>query len=277
MLTSESQSHATAELDSVRDEHWTFHFSAATDVGRQRSINEDFYLLYPDRHLYIVADGMGGHAAGEVASRMAAETLAAYFDECDLPQRADPTADREKSMPHHLVQAVKITNSAIFEEAGQSTEREGMGTTIVALAFSDERAYWAHVGDSRLYRWRNRRLEPMTRDHSLLEQTLDRHDLTDEETRQLKERFPYKNVLSRALGTRYTVDVDVDSAPLRDGDLYAMTTDGVHDVVDDVELAEVLRRHRHDWHRACQTVVDTANGAGGPDNSTIACIETRTR
>ncbi len=279
MQTSKIRSQTITGLESTLTERWEFRYTAAADIGQRRELNEDFFLLHPDRNLYIVADGMGGHAAGEVASHIAGETIAAYFDETDVPRRPSPGQSNrfqsDESLHHHLVQAVKIANSTIIEEAADRPETQGMGTTVTAIIFFGDHAYWAHVGDSRLYRLRGDELQPLTRDHSLLERTLKSQDLSAREAEHLTEHFPYKNVLTRALGSRYVVDVDVDSAALEDGDVFVLTTDGVHDVIGDDRLGDVLRHHRSDWHLACQAVIQKANQAGGPDNITIACIEAR--
>lgn len=276
MNTSEARPHAHADLHSTRTKKWEFRHTAITDVGQRRDANEDFYLLDPDRQLFVIADGMGGHAAGEVASEMASQTVAAYFEETGLPESlGDGSGQQGPSLQAHLVQALKIANASVFQEATENVEHKGMGTTLVALAFHDDYAYWAHVGDSRLYRLRGERLMPLTRDHSLLEQTLDRHDLSSEEAAQLSESFPYKNVLTRAIGSRYVANVDAESSILQDGDAFIMTTDGVHDVIGHYKLQEIIRKHRPDWNDACQAIVAEANHLGGPDNITALIVETR--
>ena len=269
MLSSEAHSHAATDLQTTRIDPWEFRHAAITDVGQRRDHNEDFYLVVPNRKLFIVADGMGGHAAGEVASRLAAETIAAYFEEVQLS-----TDDHNGASPH-LVRAIEIANASIHDEARRRASQRGMGTTAVALLFSGDRAHWAHVGDSRLYRLRGDELTPLTRDHSLLEQTLATQNFTDAEARDFAAHFPYKNILTRGLGTNPKVDVDVDSAPVRHEDLFVMTTDGLHDTIDDDEIARILMRHRPHWSTACDSLVHAANRAGGPDNITIACVEAR--
>ncbi len=275
MQIAERRSHTFTDLRSTQIKNWEFDYLAVTDVGRRRPINEDFFLLHPERDLYVVADGMGGHAAGEVASRIAAETVAAYFDTADVPLSFSASHKECETLKQHLVQAIKLANSSIFDEASDRVERRGMGTTIVALSFCDGNAYWAHVGDSRLYRLRDSQLSALTRDHSLLEQTLKTQQLSEKEARQFAENFPYKNVLSRALGSRYVVEVDVDSAGIEDGDVFVMTTDGVHDVIGDDAFRELFDQHARDLRRACEEVVAAANRAGGPDNITIACVQAR--
>ncbi len=277
MHTSQARQHAHTRLRSVAGQRWEFHYTAISDVGRKREANEDYYLLHPDRQLFVIADGMGGHSSGEVASRMTCETVAAYFDEADLPRRLGPETGLQQSLQQHLVQAIKIANASVFQEAVENPARQGMGTTVVALTFCGDHAYWGHVGDSRLYRLRTDDLQPLTRDHSLLEQTLDRQDFTEEESAQFTENFPYKNVLTRAVGSRYVVDVDVDSAPLQNGDLFIMTTDGVHDVLGVDKLGELLVQHRPDWNDGCQAIVAETNHLGGPDNITALCVEVRSR
>ncbi len=275
MITSETRSQAFTELEATPRGKWELRHTAITDVGRRREVNEDFYLIHPERALYVVADGMGGHAAGEVAARMTCETLAAYFDETELPDSI-PGPD-DKPLENHLVQAIKIANATVFEQASQRSDRRGMGTTVVALTFHDDRAFWAHVGDSRLYRLRKGDLQPLTKDHSLLEKTLERQDLSTAEAEELIENFPYKNVLTRAVGSRYVVDVDVGSIPVEEGDLFVMTTDGVHDVIGSNRLFDLLYLHRGDWPEACRSIVAEANRVGGPDNITVACVEVARR
>lgn len=277
MLTSEARSHALTELGTTRTDSWQLRHAAATDVGRQRSGNEDFFLLHPDRRLFVIADGMGGHAAGDIASRLAAETVAAYFDEADLPRRPDPSTGRDDSMAQHLIRSIKLANSSVFEEASESCERHGMGTTIVALTFGGDIAHWAYVGDSRLYRLRDGRLDQLTRDHSLLEQTIERQDLSGDEIERLHQHFPYKNVLTRAIGSRYVVEVDTGREELKDGDLFVMTTDGVHDTIDDPQLQSILEDHADDWKTATRSIIAECNRAGGPDNITAACVQVRRR
>lgn len=274
MLSSEAHPHAATDLLTTRHDHWEFRHAAITDVGRQRDHNEDFYLLSPERNLVVVADGMGGHAAGEVASRLAAETVTAYFDELDLSGPSLPSHGEDR-LSTHLTKAIDIANSTIQDHAAEHREQSGMGTTIVALAFSGDQAVWAHVGDSRLYRFRDDILTPMTRDHSLLEQTVAEQNLSKPEATRVRKHFPYKNILTRALGTRSALEVDIDNAALRDGDVFLISTDGLHDTLDDSAIAEILQHHSPDWPTACHAFVEAANRAGGPDNITAACVQIR--
>lgn len=271
MITSETRAQAFADLEATDHRSWTLRHTALTDVGQRRQVNEDFYLLYPERGLFVVADGMGGHAAGEVASRMVCETLAAYFDETDLPDEDHRQAPQ--AMGDHLTKAIQIANETIFEEAAQRRERAGMGTTAVALSIYDDRAAWAHVGDSRLYRLRQTKLEPLSRDHSLLEKTLALQELSGAEAAEFTRTFPHKNVLTRAVGSRPDVDVAVDDQPLESGDLFVMTTDGIHDVIGTDCLFDLLYLNRGNWPAACRTIAAETNRRGGPDNLTIACVE----
>lgn len=268
MLTSDARSHAATGQKQTRIDRWELKHAALTDVGKKREVNEDYFLLDPKRQLYLIADGMGGHAGGEVASRIAAETVGGYFEELDA-------AYTPESMPRRLVEAIKVANSALFEKVESHPELEGMGTTVVALAFTPGFASWAHVGDSRLYRLRDGRVSALTRDHSLLEQALQRQNLAPEEADDFAEHFPYRNVVTRALGTRRVVEVDTDSEPLVDGDLFAMTTDGVHDVIGTERFAGLLVEHRTDCERACQAVADETLRTGAPDNLAIACVRVR--
>lgn len=275
METSQARHYAYAHIDQFEHQDWTFRSAAISDIGQRRKVNEDYFLLYPKRQLFLIADGMGGHAAGEVAAELTCQTIAAYFDEVDLPAHPNLRIQSTSSLPEHLSHSIRFANAAVFQEATENPSRRGMGTTIVALTFSGDRALWAHVGDSRLYRLRNQHLRPLTRDHSLLEQALATQNFTPQEARHFRENFPHKNVLTRAIGSRYNLHVDLGTAEVQDGDLFLMTTDGVHDLLPQELIQHILLTNAPHWDQACQAIVDHANQAGGRDNITALCVETR--
>jgi protein phosphatase len=248
--------------------------AGTTDVGRKRTQNEDAFLLLPEEQLYCVADGMGGHASGEVASRIAVEELAEFFrltgrdEEATWPFREDPARPHDEN---RLLTGVRLANLRVFERARSDERLRGMGTTLVCASFERGGASMvvAHVGDSRAYHFRQGALRQLTEDHSLLNDWLKARRLAPEEV----ERFPHKNVIVRALGMKETVEVDLVRQELRDGDAVLLCCDGFSGMVPDARLAELVRLHPGDPRSACQAMVDAANEAGGVDNVTCVLVQ----
>lgn len=272
LLTSMARTHGEIPQGVIQSEGWAIRYAAATDVGKRRGSNEDFYLLDPERRLFVLADGMGGHAAGEVAARLASETVAAYFDEKNLPGPTVLEPDQHV-MPEQLRKAVDVANRAVFEEARQISERKGMGTTLVVLSMSGDSVYWGHVGDSRLYIYRDESLGLLTRDHSLLEEAIKGQGLNHREANAFRRAFPYRNVLTRSIGTRREVESEVQGMVLREGDLFVMTSDGIHDVVGPRELAATLKRHGQNLGEAARELIEKTLAAGAPDNCTVLLVK----
>jgi protein phosphatase len=245
--------------------------AGSTDVGLKRTHNEDAFLLLPEEQLFCVADGMGGHASGEVAARLAVEEMAEFFrltgrdDEATWPWREDPARRHDEN---RVLTGVKLANLRIFERAQSDERLRGMGTTLVCAHF--ERGGGAviigHVGDSRAYLWRGGALRQLTEDHSLLNDYLKARRLTPEEV----ESFPHKNVIVRALGMKDTVEVDLLRLPVNDGDVVLLCCDGLSGMVPDERMAELIRQHPGDPRAAAQALVEAANEAGGVDN--ITCV-----
>jgi protein phosphatase len=242
-----------------------------SDVGRQRAHNEDRFILLPEFSVFVVADGMGGHQSGEVASRMAASTIASFFRNgrvASVPP-GPPEGPPNDSVADRLHTAVTQANARIFARADDSRIHRGMGTTVVAAAFSKERGELtvAHAGDSRCYRLREGELTQLTRDHSLVSDALlERPDLSSVDLAYLP-----KNVITRALGIAPTVDLDVRVEPTRVGDVFLLCSDGLHGLVDDEEIAAVLGGSPV-LTEACARLVEMANAAGGKDNITAVVI-----
>jgi protein phosphatase len=242
-----------------------------TDVGRKRSHNEDNFAIYSEFGLYIVADGMGGHASGEVASKMAVETLREFFaSTADDPERTWPyKMDRSKGYEEdRLITGVKLSNLRIYETAQKNSKQRGMGTTICALFAVEDGVYVAHVGDSRAYRIREGKIEQLTEDHSLLNDYKKMKKLTAEEI----ENFPHKNVIVRALGMKDTVKVDTRFEAPRAGDTILLCSDGLCGPVTDERMLEILQSSI-DLPSATRQLIETANENGGPDN--ITCVLAR--
>jgi serine/threonine protein phosphatase PrpC len=245
--------------------------AGSSHVGMKRSHNEDRFLLLPDQALFCVADGMGGHASGEVASRLAVEELSEFFHltaadrDVTWPYRMDPGRSYDEN---RLTTGIKLANRTIFERAGAEANCRGMGTTLVAAHFAADILYVGHVGDSRAYALRDGAMRQLTEDHSLLNDYLKARPLTQAQI----DAFPHKNVIVRALGMRTTVQVDVVRLAPEDGDLYLLCSDGLSGMVPDAQLHEVLTGVQ-DLEEACRQLIERANRAGGTDN--ITCVLAR--
>lgn len=239
-----------------------------TDVGRSRDHNEDdFYLSDGVEALCVVADGMGGHRSGEVASAMAIKAIVEYYRETmsDVTsEEVDGASPEPDVIERRLQQAVQSANKAVFEAASQSELYRGMGTTVVTGYFTEGGLYLAHIGDSRAYRYRDGVLAQCTEDHSLANEYVRMGILSEDEV----EFFPYKNVITRACGLADEVEVEVDRARLEVGDVYLFCSDGLTDMVDDAALTELLREEE-DPEQLCRTLVEHANANGGADNITV--------
>lgn len=230
-------------------------------VGLVRENNEDSYTADEDYGLLVVADGMGGHCSGEVASRIAVESAA---EELGHAQHED-LADELDSL---LVagRAIERANQAIFDEVGVHPEQRGMGTTLVVALFRDDRIYFAHVGDSRLYRLRNGRLHRLTRDHSLVQHLVDEGLFRSRA--EAHEAGVGDNVLTRCLGQDPNVEVDVGDADLQSGDLFLCCTDGLTGMLSDERIATLLDVDGS-LETAAARLEAAALGSGGTDNVTL--------
>jgi protein phosphatase len=251
-----------------------FSHAGLSDVGRKRTHNEDAFLLLPEESLYCVADGMGGHASGEVAARIAVEEMAEFFrltgrdEDATWPFKLDPKRSYDEN---RLVTGVKLANLRIHERARTDERLHGMGTTIVAVSFPRDgaTALIGHVGDSRAYLFRRGELTQVTEDHSLLNEHLKAHALSPAEVKA----FPHKNVILRALGMKSAVEVDVNRIALEMGDVLLLCSDGLSSMVPDKRIAEVLRGAHGDLRRTVGELVDEANAAGGVDNVTTVLVQ----
>ncbi|MBI3072417.1 MAG: Stp1/IreP family PP2C-type Ser/Thr phosphatase [Deltaproteobacteria bacterium] len=241
-----------------------------TDVGLKRGHNEDCFHILETEGLFMVADGMGGHRSGEVAARMAVDTIAGFFnatkrdEEVTWPFKLDKTRDY---VENRLLAAVRLANLRIFESAERESQLHGMGTTIVSLLLLDDRALIAHVGDSRIYRHHANEFVQLTEDHSLLNDYIRMKKLTAQEI----EQFPHKNVIVRALGMKETVQVDLSTVKAEKDDLFLLCSDGLSGMVPDPKMEEIVKR-QPDLGVATQELIDAANAAGGNDNISVVLI-----
>jgi len=242
----------------------------STDVGRVRSNNEDSYRIVEALNLFVLSDGMGGEAHGEVASSIAVNTVADHCLE----------AARDHSAPFHgqplvgwsdhtkrLASAVNLANQKILAAAGQNAERHGMGATLTAVWIGEDRMSLAHVGDSRAYLLRSGSLQQLTTDHSLVAEQVRRGILSAAEA----EQSEMQNVLLRALGTQPEVELETDEQPLIRRDALVLCSDGLTRMVTEPEIAGTLQAET-DPQKAAKRLVDLANENGGADNITVIVI-----
>jgi protein phosphatase len=243
-----------------------------SDVGLQREHNEDSFLVLNEYDLYVVADGMGGHRAGDVASRIATETISEFFkstanDDVTWPFHFDTNLSEEEN---RLLTGIRVANRQIFERSTRSREYQGMGTTVVGAMFSPkkQRMYIGHVGDSRCYRVRESKIQQLTRDHSLINDYLvAMPDLTEEQRSELP-----KNVITRALGMQDQVVVYLQHDDPRPGDVYILCSDGLSGMMTDEEIRQIVTGSP-DIRVACKKLIERANEQGGEDNITAVVIQ----
>jgi PPM family protein phosphatase len=243
-----------------------------SDVGLQREHNEDSFIVLKEYDLYVVADGMGGHRAGDVASKLATETISEFFrstanDDVTWPFHFDTNLSEEEN---RLLTGIRVANRQIFERSTRSREYHGMGTTVVGAMFSPrkKRMYIGHVGDSRCYRVRGGAIQLLTRDHSLInDYLLAMPDLTEEQRSELP-----KNVITRALGMQDQVVVDLQHDEPTIGDVYILCSDGLSGMVADEEIQKIITT-APDIRDACKKLIQKANESGGEDNATVVLIK----
>lgn len=242
-------------------------FSGDTNVGMKRDHNEDSFFLPQSERLAIVADGMGGHASGEVASKLAVDTIVGFFRETQEEQELTWPFKIDRGHRHdinRMVTAIKLANFKIHNEAERNPACRGMGTTVVSTLFMEDSLVIGHVGDSRLYRLREGMFDQITEDHSLLNDYIKMKHLSPEEI----AAFPHKNVIVRALGMKPSVQVDVIVDQPRLGDVYLLCTDGLSGMLPDPEIATMVADEA-DLDTLCEKLIAAANRNGGLDNVTV--------
>lgn len=234
-------------------------YAAKTDIGKLREINEDTFLV--EDKIFAVADGMGGHRAGEVASSMAIDILkkrAGEFEEGDTPQRIQKM----------LKEALDEVNDAIVKKGETQGDYLGMGTTLTAFHISERRIFLVHIGDSRAYLIRNGKITQLTQDHTLVADMVGKGEISEEEARI----HPLKNILVRALGTDIKAEVDLLSEEVQPGDRILLCSDGLSSMLRDEEILSIVNESES-LENACQRLIDTANTNGGEDNTTVVLVE----
>jgi len=243
---------------------------AKSDIGLKRTQNEDRFCLDPSLGLYVVCDGMGGHKAGEVASRLAVEVIQKHLLEGKEKTQAPIIGGYDAAFlpqTNRLASAIRLANQAIHREAQRHLDYAHMGTTVVSALISGQVLSFAHVGDSRLYLIRGETIHPLTMDHSLVMEQIRDGLLTEEEA----ERSTQRHIVTRALGIDDTVDVELGELPIVNGDLLLLCSDGL---TRGVRLLEIVRaiHDQPDLQAASERLIALANAAGGEDNTTVILL-----
>jgi PPM family protein phosphatase len=242
-----------------------------TDVGRKRTHNEDSFLVDDELHLYVVADGMGGHAGGGTASRIAVETidkeLRRVRDSRDNPFVSTANL-QDSALPEALRAAVEQSCRAIFTAAQEDPRLSGMGTTVISLVVHDEFAFFAHVGDSRAYLIRGDLIQQISEDHSLVNEQIKAGMITPEEAKHSR----YKNIITRSVGFEEEVQVDVMGVVVEPGDVYLLCSDGLANMLEDREIHELVNSTQN-FQDVPKRLVDMANERGGDDNITVIVVQ----
>lgn len=235
-----------------------------SDVGRVRLNNEDAWMALDDPLFFVLADGMGGHQAGEVAAYEAAHGLSEIVHEM--------LSDADQMSFHDMRKALKLaieqTNRRVYRKSRSDPSLKGMGTTLCCVYFHPKGAIYAHVGDSRIYRLRHRRLEQLTKDHSLCRELVDQGQLTEKQAPD----FAYKNIITRAIGTEPSVEPSVHLSDIADGDIYLMCTDGLSDLLSVREIHAILNQ-KLSISETVKEFIATANARGGHDNITVVMMQ----
>lgn len=242
-----------------------------TDVGRRRKVNEDSFLVAPEASLYAVCDGMGGHNAGEVASRMAIETLLAFVEKSAVEQEITWPWGLDSNLSfdaNRLKTAIRLANSRVFQAADNREELTGMGTTVVAAVVTANVMTIGSAGDSRCYLVREGALRQLTRDDSWVSAALGEGILNSDDV----EHHPLRNVITKAVGARDTIDLDVIEHQLEPGDVVMLCSDGLHGMINDHEIGRLLVPASETLEEASARLVEAANEAGGRDNVTVVLL-----
>ncbi len=248
-------------------------FASATDPGRVRSHNEDSVGSDPDIGLAVLADGMGGYNAGEVASGIAVAVISTEIKRVlgNHPRLRDDTTAEEQPAQRILRENAARANTSIFEAARSQPQYSGMGTTLVVALFYDNRIAVAHVGDSRLYRLRGDQFEQVTRDHSLLQEQIDSGMITKEAAKLSQN----KNLVTRALGIDADVESEIHIHETKPGDVYLLCSDGLSDMVDDEDIHLTLTSLQSNLKLAAEQLVQQANDNGGRDNVSVILVKVK--
>jgi PPM family protein phosphatase len=247
-------------------------YQALTDVGRKRKGNEDSLFVNPEQNLFVVADGMGGHAAGEVASRVAVDAINEFVcltgddEEITWPYGLDETISYDGN---RLKTAIRYANRKVMDATKEKSEYEGMATTVAAVLVDGDSANLGHVGDSRIYLLRNAQITQLTTDHSWVNEQIVSGVISADQARS----HPLRNVVTRALGGKTDLQVDMKVHPLEAGDILLLCSDGLTTMMADEDIAKVVSEADGDVEKAARALVAGANAKGGEDNITVVILK----
>lgn len=242
-----------------------------TDVGRRRKLNEDSFVVDPEASLYAVCDGMGGHNAGEVASRMAIETLESFIQKSHKEKEITWPYGLETELSfdgNRLKTAIKLANKRVYKAADNREDYTGMGTTVVAALVNGNVATIGSAGDSRCYLFRNGTITQLTRDDSWVSAAWTEGILTSDEI----DKHPLRNVITKAVGAKETIEIDVVEHTLVPGDVIMLCSDGLHAMMNDQAILGVVTPFPDTLEKAAYELVDAANEAGGKDNVSVVLV-----
>ena len=247
-------------------------YQALTDVGRKRKGNEDSHFVNPEQNLFVVADGMGGHAAGEVASRIAVESINEFIcltggdEEITWPFGLDENISYDGN---RLKTAIRFANKRVIEATREKTEYEGMATTVAAVLVDDTVANLGHVGDSRVYLFRDEGVRQLTSDHSWVNEQLLSGVISADQARS----HPLRNVVTRALGGKADLQVEMQIHKIEAGDVLMLCSDGLTTMLPDDEMGKLVKEAADDLREAAESLVAAANERGGEDNITVLLLK----
>jgi protein phosphatase len=245
---------------------------AVTDVGRKRKGNEDSYCVNPEQKLFVVADGMGGHAAGEVASKVAVDAINEFIcltsgdEEITWPFGLDENISYDGN---RLKTAIRFANKKVLDATREKSEYEGMATTVAAVLVDDAVANLGHVGDSRVYLFREGAVSQLTSDHSWVNEQLLSGVISADQARS----HPLRNVVTRALGGKVDLQVEMQVHKIQPGDVLLLCSDGLTTMLADDEMAKLLQQAGDDLPKAAKSLVAAANAKGGEDNITVVLLK----
>jgi protein phosphatase len=242
-----------------------------SDIGRKRKANEDNFCVNDEEGLYVVADGMGGHAAGEVASQLAVETMEEFIKLTNTNQDITWPFGIDENLSlngNRLKTSIRFANRRVLEKTRERADYEGMATTVVAALIGRDLADIAHVGDSRLYLVREGKLRRLTDDHSWVNEQILSGVIDSEQART----HPLRNVVTRALGGKEELEVDTQVLELQDMDLLLLCSDGLTSMLNDEEILRIILTDGHDKQRALRGLIEAANKSGGEDNTTAVLL-----
>jgi len=242
-----------------------------SDVGRKRKSNEDSYHIDAVRGLFIVADGMGGHVAGEVASQLAVDTIQEFLRISDADSEITWPFDFDEKLSaggNRVQAAIQLANREIVRHMQEREDTRGMGTTVVTAVVVDDACYIGHVGDSRAYLIRDGKISQLTRDHTFVNEQVEKGFMSRAEA----EKHPARNILTRAVGSTEDLHVDLSETPLQPGDRILLCSDGLSSMVEDTAILGAVEQSP-DLDEACARLVALANESGGWDNVTAVLIQ----